>query len=52
MDALTLSTGLFALLLACVAAYAKYIGNEKRDVAALGVCSGFFGLAALGAYLV
>jgi uncharacterized membrane protein len=50
MDAATIAATLFMFTLAGVAVYAKKIGNEKRDVAALGVSAGLCGLGAVAAY--
>ena len=44
MDTPTLIFGLMTLALVIVTLQAWRMGNEKRDVALLGVCSGVLGL--------
>ena len=44
MDTLTLMLGILAATLAVTTAYAWRIGNDKRDIAFLGVCAGVTGL--------
>lgn len=47
MDTFTLLTTVMAVTLAAVSFHAWRLGNEKRDVALLGVFSGLFGAGAV-----
>lgn len=44
MDTSTLILGVLTVTLAGVSVHAWRLGNERRDVALLGVCSGLLGL--------
>jgi hypothetical protein len=44
MDTSTLLLAILAITLAGVTFHAWRLGNEKRDVALLGVCSGLLGV--------
>lgn len=52
MDTFTLLAGVMTITFAAVAFHAWRLGNEKRDVALLGVFSGLFGVGTAASLLV
>ncbi|HRD94925.1 MAG TPA: hypothetical protein PLA97_00790 [Rubrivivax sp.] len=52
MDTSMLLFGIMTAILAAVTFHAWRLGNEKRDIALLGVCSGLLGLGTVVTIIV
>jgi hypothetical protein len=52
VESIAIGLGIFALTLLAVSWHAARMGNERRDVVALGACGATFGVGAIAVALI